>query len=87
MFGVSRQDRDRWNRAAEVVRDTARGLDDHTRECTRRYEATERALDKLAYAISETRTENDRWNRRLMYGLVVVLLTIIGQLLHSRGLW
>ena len=87
MFGMSRADRDRWDRAAETVRDTRQKLEDHTTECTRRYEALERQIGGLVKTVQEKGRTDDAWNKRLMLGLVGVLLSMVASLLHAKGFW
>lgn len=78
MFGLSREDRRRWDDGARNAGLASQRLDDHTQECTRRYNALDKGLSDLSNALATASRENDKWNKRLMVGLVTVLLAILG---------
>lgn len=87
MFGPRPEDRQRWDRGAATAAAIERGLDDHTKECTRRYAALETQLGALAKALGDKARSDDAWNKRLMVGVVTVLLGVIASLLHAKGFW
>ena len=79
MFGLSRQDRDRWDRGARDAADAARRIDDHTQECTRRYEAQAKAVERVEKAVGGVAREQ----RKLLWWIIALLLGVVGFVLKD----